>query len=617
MANKMVLLACTIWTLGLCVSSQSGFLEPDDINLNPMELNPAEYPPPECYNSKLRIGKRTLASTDAYRDTRNLQLIFPQAKQEFIPHFHQDECARASKLYLPYTCFKLHSPQTWELDEGYLSIKTVEREYTKKFYDYDDVLTALPQTWELDEGYLSVKTVEREYTKKFYAVINGYSDYHYDAFFDNSMAYWVDTLDLYLQQINDHDDVLTHYLGLKWTHKDLDKTFFSLLIQTPHSQRVIELISLNKPDLTAYPNLRSNFKFRETSVPRASFKQYPKDEYPWTGYVGSMYKLGFSVRPDLVPIRLSYAVSMEGYVGSMYKLGFSVRPDLVPIRLSYAVSNLDEMMSFYTEIFEASLLDTKTNVMDILDSNYDIATSYAFVQIPSAFIEIQFVQRPADYTYGAFTIERLKNALVDTHNDRITSVYCGIDRWFDNHYGYDATMFSDEDPGYLDRVYKHMVEHDLKKRVYYIDHQRDEGPWFDSDEFDIDTVDLYDLEYKLYAFDPNGQTVQMIGMFVDTFVYSQPPIYNKQWCFTATGCPGNQKMGFFNEFQKDIYVEDESDIVWQLVFGNKSTTLAAKDAMDAAFVDDQQRTNGDHVECGGVGGSRVDFVVVLFLCVSV
>ncbi len=160
-------------------------------DIKAMELNPMQYPPMECYGSQLNIQKHTLATTDSYRDTEMVQLIFPEAILEYIPHFHQDECARASKLYLPYTCFKIHNPQTWQLEQGYLEIQTLEHEYSKKFY----------------------------------AVIHGHSEYTYDAFFDNNVAFWVSKLDKYLSQINDNSHVLTHYLGLQWTHDTLNQTF--------------------------------------------------------------------------------------------------------------------------------------------------------------------------------------------------------------------------------------------------------------------------------------------------------------------------------------------------------------------------------------------------------
>eukprot|EP01084_Bolivina_argentea_P085637 154796_1 len=228
MANKMTSCCLSIIISSLYTIPQ---LTASEINLKPMELNPMKYPPMECYQSQLNIQKHTLATTDSYRDTEMTHLIFPEAIDEYIPHFHQDECARASKLYLPYTCFKIHAPQTWQLDEGYLSVKTLEREYTKKFY----------------------------------AIINGFSEYNYDAFFDNNIAFWVLNLDKYLSQINNNHHILSSYIGLKWNDKSIDKTFYSLIIQSPHSQRIYELFSFNKPNLLLYTNIRTEFTWHHTT----------------------------------------------------------------------------------------------------------------------------------------------------------------------------------------------------------------------------------------------------------------------------------------------------------------------------------------------------------------
>eukprot|EP01084_Bolivina_argentea_P270201 459389_1 len=159
----------------------------------------------ECYNNEFIIGKHTLASSDSYRDTKMIQLIFPEIKIEYTPNFIQDKCARLSKVFFPNTCFKLHSPQTYQHNEGYLSIKTLEKEYTKKFY----------------------------------SIIHGYSIYNFDSFFDNNIAFYVRNLDSYLQQIDNNYQILNSYIGLKWYHPSINnKTFYSLIIQSPHSQRI-------------------------------------------------------------------------------------------------------------------------------------------------------------------------------------------------------------------------------------------------------------------------------------------------------------------------------------------------------------------------------------------
>merc|ERR1711862_353815 len=81
---------------------------------------------------------------------------------------------------------------------------------------------------------------------------------------------------------------------------------------------------------------------------------------------------------------------------------------------------------------------------------------------------------------------------------------------------------------------------------------------------------LDSLKYKLYVFDNNGQTIQLIGYLVDTEIYEQPPIYNKQWC--AAMCPYNQFMGYLDKKNKK-YIGDESDIVSQIIYGNLSISI--------------------------------------------
>eukprot|EP01084_Bolivina_argentea_P032920 60921_1 len=161
------------------------------------------------------IGKNTLATSDSYRDNANTLLILPDAQAQYAPHFIQDKCARQSKLELPYSCFAIHSPQTWQHEEGYLAVKTLENEFSKKWH----------------------------------AIINKHSSYSYDSFFDYNLGFWVSNLHTYLKQLNDYNDLLTNYIGLKWySPKPIDKTFYSLLIHSPESQIIFEIMSFIKPD---------------------------------------------------------------------------------------------------------------------------------------------------------------------------------------------------------------------------------------------------------------------------------------------------------------------------------------------------------------------------------
>eukprot|EP01084_Bolivina_argentea_P270202 459395_1 len=413
-----------------------------------------------------------------------IKLLFPEVRIEYTPNFVQDKCARSSKVFFPNTCFKLHAPQTDQHDEGYLSVKTLEKKYTEKFY----------------------------------AVIHKYSEYNFDSFFDNNMAFYVRNLESYLEQIDNNYQILKSYIGLKWYHPSINnKTFYSLIIQSPHSQRIIELISFNKPNLELYTNIRNNFEWKETSVIRASFKQYPINEYPWTKF---------------------------DYI------------DIVPIRISYATSHLEQQIKFYTEIMESEILQLENDVIDILD---DISVSYAFLKPIGSLIEILYIQRPIEYTYGSFTTAIYSNLLLDTHNDVITDAYCGLDRYFDNHYGYDTSIFFAHknfiNYNYMDRVFFNIINNGYKYRLYWTS-------YIMYTEYE-DINDRYDAMYKLFVFDRNGQSIQMIGYLFQTNILQQPPIYNHQWC--SVPCPNNEKMG---EFDKNkIYIDDDNDIVSKIISG--------------------------------------------------
>ena len=433
--------------------------------------------------SEFIVEKYTLASSDSYRETEMTLLIFPEAEFEFAPHFKQDYCARQSKISLPYSCFKIHAPQTWQHHEGYLSVEALENEFSKKFY----------------------------------AVLNGYSDNKFDAFFDYSMGFWVEYLDKYLQRINDNYDILTDYIGLRWYSESIGKTFYSLIIHSPSSQKVYELISFNKPDLSQYANLRKDFKFVKINEARASFlASISEEKLPWEREDGG---------------------------------------DIQPIQISFGCSDITEQIEFYTNVMEAKLLLQENDITSNLDGHI---VHYAFLQPVNDRMEIKFVQRPVDYTYGKFTTELYKNLLVSTHNDVITSPVCGLDRWFDNHYGYGTLSFAEDEINYnfLDRVLASTRDRDDTFRLYHTPYE-DESPegkyWMKEYGFD-DT-------FQLYIFDGNGQTIQMIGAFRETITKWKTPIYHKQWCYVE--CPGQQTEGDFDQSQ--IYIEDTDDIVYKAI----------------------------------------------------
>ena len=177
-----------------------------------------------------------------------------------------------------------------------------------------------------------------------------------------------------------------------------------------------------------------------------------------------------------------------------------------------------------------------------------------------------------------------KQLVTETHQDRISSVYCGIDRWFDNHYGYDTTKFVENDPNFMDRIVDNIRNQDRKYRLYYVDHQRDTGQYESDEVLDSNEngeINLF-YSYRMIVFDEDGQSIQIIGDFMDEWLEEQPPIYNKQWC--ATPCPHNEPMGVFNwrKLKDPLYVEDETDIVYQIIYGaeNNNTYQISQDNDD-------------------------------------
>eukprot|EP01083_Nonionella_stella_P049238 131288_1 len=110
------------------------------------------------------IFKHTVATADSKRECENYYNIFPELHDEGADKFHDGECAHQCKLELPYTCFKLHAPQTYLYDECLLYVDTFGKKVSEKWK------FALDNTRPLD----------------------------YDAFFDYNIAFWVQSLDQYI-----------------------------------------------------------------------------------------------------------------------------------------------------------------------------------------------------------------------------------------------------------------------------------------------------------------------------------------------------------------------------------------------------------------------------------
>ena len=172
------------------------------------------------------IFKHTTATSNSALACESALRIFPEIEDEGATKFHDGECAYQCKMALPYTCFKIHAPQT-RYDEGLLSVDIFEKKVSAK--------------WK-----------------------NAMLHQDYDPFFDFNMAFWVKSLDQYLVHWQQSPDL--EYFGVEWSYKD--NPFYSILVHSPSSSITFEFISYLKP----YDLLYDAIHWINSDIPRATFQ---------------------------------------------------------------------------------------------------------------------------------------------------------------------------------------------------------------------------------------------------------------------------------------------------------------------------------------------------------
>merc|ERR1712151_144161 len=58
-------------------------------------------------------------------------------------------------------------------------------------------------------------------------------------------------------------------------------------------------------------------------------------------------------------------------------------------------------------------------------------------RLSGASVLVRFVQRPPEATRGAFQVAHLEHAKHSGHDMTRDDVFCGVDKWYDNHFGWD------------------------------------------------------------------------------------------------------------------------------------------------------------------------------------
>ena len=237
-------------------------------------------------------------------------------------------------------------------------------------------------------------------SEKWQNAVDKFND-EYDAFFDFNVAFWVNDLDLYLEHwrtfSEENEGEILETLGIEWTLPeeladtvDIDDDeyqndkFYSILVHSPGSQLQFEFMSYT------VPTLYDDVKWISSNVPRCTF-QLQNDPYPWD--------------------------RMDGAT-------------IIPVRISHATTDTNQLYNFYSKIMEADLL-YHYHTEDV--QGRPVKT--VFMHLEATHIEVQFVQRAVDSTFGEFTLEEYESLLMRTHDTVMTSPFCGQDRWMDNHFG--------------------------------------------------------------------------------------------------------------------------------------------------------------------------------------
>eukprot|EP01084_Bolivina_argentea_P197898 339026_1 len=417
------------------------------------------------------------------------------------------ECANAYKIFP-----SIH-------DEGATKFHDGECAYQCKLeLDYTCFKIHAPQTFEHDEGILPIHTFERKMSLKWEYVLNNKYPYDYDSFFDFNVAFWVDSLNDYISHWKSSPEL--EYFGIEW-QLDWDisiddneftenKKFYSLLIHSPLSSINYEFISFHKPKNKFYKHI----KWIQSDLPRCTFKAMT----PWN-------------RKD--------------------------NANIVPVRISRATTNINKIYDFYVNILEGKLVNYAiSDIAMETDSIMKMTTKTMFILLQSTQIELQFVQRPTYYTTNDFSLEIYENMLLETHATIITSPYCGVDRWFDNHFGYSSFTV----PGLMDRI---MFKLNSKKIVYKLLKSEYDHSSISAKE----NLDFYgyDTAYSLSVVEPTGQTLDIGGYINDINVQKFTPVGNPQWCYEP--CMLGLKEGhvdpsrvYIDSFANDLdYVSGDND----------------------------------------------------------
>jgi hypothetical protein len=244
---------------------------------------------------------------------------------------------------------------------------------------------------------------------------------------DIALVLYAADLERYITAL--HRDHIPH-LVLEWTD-DKHHTWYSLLVQVSTSQLVMELVSDKRP-------------LSSSSI----------------------------IKEDLH--RLPASVFVKNNVSA------HTSHVLVPLGISKAVSNMDAVSRFFKEELFAEEVYT-TSSKAVVAKMFALAHSTLIVRV---------VQRPASSTAGAFKVSDLEEAKLHAHKFGLTDEFCGVDKWYDNHFAYDAFWNTTLD--------EFKAAFDKHRRMYHI-------------FGDCKPSKIKGPGTNIYVVDPTGDAVQLDG----------------------------------------------------------------------------------------------------------
>jgi hypothetical protein len=246
-------------------------------------------------------------------------------------------------------------------------------------------------------GKLDNVDVERYFSSK---VAAAYKARQYDSFLDFATVLYAASLDAFITKF-EKDAV--PFVMIQW-RDDQQHQWYSLLVQISSSQLILELVSAAAP---------------ESPTARAAMIDDP-----------------------LQRLQASVFAANNVSMASPHRL--------IPLAISKACSNISAATKFYVDELGATVQASSTSPAGVTMKMFGL---------PGANMVVRYVQRPSSATTGPFTIAMLESAKLEAHKMAHTSVFCGVDKWYDNHFAYDQNIT------YLDAFKERF---DARGRIYHI-----------------------------------------------------------------------------------------------------------------------------------------------------